>query len=256
MKIILKFILKIYLKYLTKLVLGIHQPTIIAVAGSINKPFVKEEVKKVLTRQGRAVRANPKNFNTEIGLPLAVLGLSSGYSSFRAWWPIILEAPVNLIRSNFPGFLVLDLGTSDPGDMKYLLSIVRPRIAIITDITQRYREGFPSMDGLVREYEILARKLPPNGLLVINNDNSRIKEINNVVDCRKVSFGFTPGADWRVTNYNKSESGQALTIKTSDEEISICQNRYGRHHAKALLIGLIINKYVNEEKKSVQPSTP
>ena len=48
MKIIFKIILQYYLKYITKLVLAIHRPTIIAIAGSTNKTFVKDEINRVL----------------------------------------------------------------------------------------------------------------------------------------------------------------------------------------------------------------
>ena len=92
MKKILKIFLKLYLKILTKIALCIHRPLVIAVAGSINKPFVKMAIKDVLTEAGFKCRANPKNFNTEIGLPLAILYLESGYNSYRKWAEIVVKA--------------------------------------------------------------------------------------------------------------------------------------------------------------------
>jgi UDP-N-acetylmuramyl pentapeptide synthase len=78
MKSFFKQLLKYYLKYITKLVLFIHKPVIIAVAGSTNKTFVRDEIRNILEKKGFSVRANPRSFNTEIGLPLAILDLPSG----------------------------------------------------------------------------------------------------------------------------------------------------------------------------------
>ncbi|MCD4761896.1 hypothetical protein K8R32_02955, partial [bacterium] len=213
MRLFLKTILKFYLKYITKLVLFIHRPTIIAVAGSINKPFVKESIKSVLEEAGLSVRANPKNFNTDIGLPLAVLYLKSGYNSYRNWLPIIARAPLAIFSKNFPNFLVLGLGTSDPGDMRYLLSVVKPKIAVITDITQRYLDSFRDMDLLIKEYEILARIIPKDGLLLINNDNERIKKLGSISKARVESFAINAEADWRASKSKKEATGQSAKIK-------------------------------------------
>jgi len=98
MKITLRYILKIYLKFWAKLLILIHQPKIIVVAGSINKPFFKDAISQEISELGISVRQNPKNFNTEIGMPLAVLNLNSGYNSYRDWIPEIINAPIQLFK--------------------------------------------------------------------------------------------------------------------------------------------------------------
>jgi len=247
MRLFLKTILKFYLKYITKLVLFIHRPTIIAVAGSINKPFVKESIKSVLEEAGLSVRANPKNFNTDIGLPLAVLYLKSGYNSYRNWLPIIARAPLAIFSKNFPNFLVLGLGTSDPGDMRYLLSVVKPKIAVITDITQRYLDSFRDMDLLIKEYEILARIIPKDGLLLINNDNERIKKLGSISKARVESFAINAEADWRASKSKKEATGQSAKIKHNNIEEKFKIKRFGEHHIYAKLISQIILNYVRGE---------
>ena len=245
MKIIFKYILKIYLKYITKLVLLIHRPAIIAVTGSINKPFAKEAIKKALEDLGLSVRANPKNFNTEIGLPLAILALTSGYNSFVDWLPIIIAAPKRIFSRNFPDYLVLGLGTSDPGDMKYLLSIVRPNITIITDITQRYLESFSDMNELVGEYEYLTRLMPTAGLLITNNDNARLVALSGRAKCRVITFAIDNPADYQAKGTQATDTGQKFylhCLEKGQEPVSI--SRFGKHHVIAFLIGRIIKDYV------------
>ncbi|MCK4554365.1 hypothetical protein KAU19_05405 [Candidatus Parcubacteria bacterium] len=270
MKYLFKTILKYYLKYITKLVLLIHRPTIIAIAGSTNKTFVKEEVSRVLRELGKNVRANPRSFNTEIGLPLAILYLPSGYNSYKDWLPIISKAflavPSALLRTgsqrNYPDYLVLELGVSDPGDMKYLLSIIKPRLAIITDITQRYLESFSDMDRLVGEYECLVKKVKKNGLVILNYDNIRIRNLAKAARTSVEFFGLKNGAHWQATEINKSglarqsigvggeAQGQIIKVGHRDVINQHKIKRFGKHHVYSLLVGLIIKNYATKEEKS------
>ena len=245
MKYLFKTILKHYLKYITKLVLLIHRPAIIAIAGSTNKTFVKEEVGMVLRALGKNVRANPRSFNTEIGLPLAVLNLSSGYNSYKNWLPIVFKAFWAVFQRNFPQYLVLELGVSDPGDMKYLLSIIKPRLAIITDITQRYLESFSDMDRLVGEYECLVKKVKKNGLVVLNYDNIRIRNLAKVAEAPVEFFGLQSGAHWQAIEINKDkrERGQIVTVNHNDVINQHKIKRFGKHHIYSLLVGLIVTEY-------------
>ena len=258
MKIIFKKILQYYLKYITKLVLVIHHPVIIAIAGSTNKTFAKEEINKILRQQGVKVRSNPKSFNTEIGLPLAILYLPSGYNSYKNWLPIISKAFFAIFQRNFPQYLVLELGVSNPGDMKYLLSIIKPQVAVITDITQRYMESFGDMDKISKEYEYLVKNIKKIGLVMLNYDNIKIRSMKRFAKARVEFFSIKSRDEapceisnlWQSVEVNKTRNGQI--IKASHDNI-IKQyeiNRFGSHHVYNLLIGLIIKDYVKREEKS------
>lgn len=246
MKSFLKIFLKHYLRIITKVILFIHRPTVIAVSGSTNKNFVKKEIKSRLQKNNLNVRANPKNFNTEIGLPLAILNLPSGYNEYKKWIPAIVGAPFKVFQRNFPDFLVLSLGTSDEGDMKYLLSIVKPDISIITDITQRYREGFSDMNNLVKEYKILTKKTKKEGLLIINSDNYRVKSLGEKSKQRTIYFGFNDNADFQIIKAEKNKKGQTIKIKHKEKESTLNISKFGKHHAYAFVIGQIVEDELNK----------
>jgi UDP-N-acetylmuramoyl-tripeptide--D-alanyl-D-alanine ligase len=255
MKYLFKKILTYYLKYLTKLALLIHRPTIIAIAGSINKTFVKEEINRMLRAEGREVRSNPRSFNTEIGLPLAILNLPSGYNSYKDWLPIILEAPLKIF-SPMPKIIVLELGVSNPGDMKYLLSIIKPKIAVITDITQRYLEGFNSMDKLAGEYEYLLKRMDKNRLVLLNIDNPREKNMTALTKVRIKFFGLNEGADCHAIKIEKNNDDQTVQIKFNNEIRDYKINRFGQHHVYALLIGLIIKSELESHNPQLTARNP
>lgn len=246
MKFIFKFLLQYYLKFLAKIVLLIRRPEIVAIAGSINKTFAKEEIEKALKEAGFNARSNPRAFNTEIGLSLSILNLSSGYNSYIKWLPVILRAPLAVFQNNFPQFLVLELGISDPGDMKFLLSIVKPRIVIITDITQRYIEGFDGVESLIGEYEYLVRRAAKSSLAVLNYDNIIVRGLAKAAKAKTVFFGMENGADWQGEVIGQNNS-QTIRIRGRNKDIKLI--RHGIHHIYSLLIGQIILAYVSQKKE-------
>ncbi len=242
MKSIFKTFLKYYLKVVTKIVLFIHKPVVVAVAGSTNKGFVKKQVKERLEEVGFTVRANPKNFNTEIGLPLAILYLPSGYNEYKKWIPTILKAPLKIFQRDFPDFLVLSLGSSDKGDMNYLLSVIKPDISIITDITQRYKEGFSDMNSLVDEYQILAKKTRKDGILILNSDNYRVREVGEGKVQKILYYGTEKKSDIFISKIEKNEKGQKITIQQRGKKKDYQINKFGRHHAYAFAVGVAVKE--------------
>ncbi|MBI4779290.1 hypothetical protein HY797_02470 [Candidatus Falkowbacteria bacterium] len=249
MKIIFKQILKYYLKLITKIILLIHRPMIISLAGSTNGFFARNEIKRQLEEAGYGVRSNPKNFNTEIGLPLAILNLPSGYNSYKNWLPVIWQAFISLFKLKFPKILVLDLGVDRPGDMKYLMSLAKPKIAIITDITQRYIESFSDMDELVGEYRHFVGLIGKNGYLILNYDNPRIKKLSEFTEANIISFSLekkapAPPDYWLGEIMEKTLSGQIVKVANGQEINNYSISRFGKHHAYALLIGLIVKRII------------
>lgn len=248
MKPFFKLLLKYYLKYITKLVLFIYRPTIIAVAGSTNKAFVAREIKKRLEKSGKNVWANSKSLNTEIGLPLSILRIPSGYGSYRDWLPVMGKSIRAILQKNYPDYIVLELGVSRPGDMKHLLSIVKPKISVITDITQRYLEGFSGMDDLAAEYKLLIEKTPKRGLVVLNIDNPRVKNLSRYSKAEVVTFGKNSEARWQARKINRGVTGEIVLVVYNDKSEEHVIKSFGLHNVYAMLTGLIINNYFDSPR--------
>src|SRR4030042_6110916 len=95
------------LKYFATKALRRFKPRIVGVTGSVGKTSTKEAIYTVLASKFR-VRKNEKNYNNEIGLPLAILGLESGGGSLWKWMGVFLRA-IGIIlfshRKNYPEIL-------------------------------------------------------------------------------------------------------------------------------------------------------
>ena len=243
MKPILKKIIQYYLKFLTKFVLWRHKPFIIAVAGTTNKTVVKEYILKFLREKygQKEVRGNPRSYNTEIGLPLAILYLESGESSFWKWWKIIIQAKFRaLFGREFPSKLVLELGVEKKGDMKYLLEMVNPNWAVITNIEGSYSDAESNLDDVYEEIKLLAEKLPGNGKLILNFDDERVKSLGKFSRAGVISYGYSEKAAARVRNLKTTVQGQTFDFVFQDKEEAVEIKKYGRHNVYAWMIAKIV----------------
>ena len=122
--------------------------------------------------------------------------------------------------------------------MKYLLSIVKPKVSVITDITQRYLEAFSDMDDLVGEYSYLVKNTQKDGTVILNYDNLRVRTLARKTKTRTEYFGKGNGADWKIVEIEKTEKGQAIKIDHCGKIQNYFSEHFGEHHAYALVAAL------------------
>lgn len=184
MKNFVKEIIKNVLKNSAKKVLRKNKPIIIAVTGSVAKSSTKEAIYQVLHEAGKfgsKVRKSAGNLNTEIGLPLAILGFSRAPRWYQ--WPMALL--ITGLRANFSQFnplkqtsvLVLEYAADKPGDIKYLASIAKPNIAVITALGPAHLGNYQSFNQLIEEKAQLVYALGKHDIAILNRNDSLIKEI-------------------------------------------------------------------------------
>jgi len=245
MKKIFKSFIQYYLKILTKFVLWRHKPFIIAVAGTTNKTVVKEYISKFLREKygEKEVRGNPRSYNTEIGLPLAILYLESGESSFWRWLKILAQAKWRAIFQRiFPKKLVLELGVEKKGDMQYLLSMVTPSIMVVTNIEGSYADAENNLDDIFEEMKLLVKKIPENGKLILNFDDERVKSLGEFSKAEVISYGVSEGAIARAANLKTTVQGQTFDFTFQNRTESVEIKKYGRHNVYAWMIAKIVKE--------------
>jgi len=192
MKTILKFILKL----LARATVAQYRPRVVGITGSVGKTATKIAVAAVLSTRFR-LNASHKNLNNEFGLPLSVLGeADSGYGSAAAWLGILWRGFRQLFVRNphYPEVLVLEYGIDHPGDMVYLLSIVRPEVAVVTAIGPTHLEFLKTVTRVAAEKGKLVQALNPTGLAVLNADDPLVFELQHITKARLVTFGFSSSA--------------------------------------------------------------
>lgn len=236
------------LRFLARAVLAKYRPDIVGVTGSVGKTSATSAIATVLAST-YAVGRPPKNYNNEIGLPLAVLGVASGGRSILAWLRVIGHG-VRLIvsRTPYPKILVLELGADHPGDIPSLVSLVRPRVGVVTAIGQAHLEFFETLDAVAREKGMLITRLPHNGIAVLNADDTLVRAMQARTRARAITYGFAPGADVRASElscFGPVDGGVSVGMRCSvtagPETVTLeLPNVLGRHLVSTALSALAV----------------
>jgi len=198
------------LKMEAKLVLAKYKPKIVAVTGSVGKTSTKDAVYAVIS-EFFYVRKSEKSYNSQIGLPLTVLGIPNGWNNPFTWIQNIFKGLWLIIwPHNYPKWLVLEVGVGKPGDMKETASWLKTDVVIITAIgsTPAHIEFFNSRKHLVEEKSGLIKTLKKDGLLVLNGDDETVVEMKSKTKCRTVIYGFKEGVDFLGSSDNISYSNE------------------------------------------------
>lgn len=140
-------IILIFLSFFARLIIGIHKPYVIGITWSIGKTTLTTAIASYLKiAYGKsAVGSSPYHYNGEYGLPLTIIGAKTGGKNPFLWMIVFIKAIWTCIRP-YPKYLVLEYGIDHPGEMEYLLSIVRPDIAILTPVAPNHLEQFGTFE--------------------------------------------------------------------------------------------------------------
>src|SRR3989344_2781089 len=109
-----------------RLLLARLRPKVIAVTGSVGKTTTKDAVYSALSGTLR-VRKSVKSFNSDIGVPLTILGLANPAKNPFVW---LMALTAGLFRAvatrTYPEWLGLEIGAERPGGIRRLARGRRP----------------------------------------------------------------------------------------------------------------------------------
>lgn len=194
----------------------------VGVTGSVGKTTTKEMLSCILS-QVMCVHKTQGNFNSNIGLPLVMLETPQ-------------EAEVN----------VLEMGTGEAGDIKYLSELAAPDAAVITNIGSAHIEAFGSRMALAREKLDVTRGMPEGSVLVINADDPYLMTFqSDTLKIIPVSL-CSESAPIRSKNIRREllESHFDIVDQISGEVLKDCTVRVpGDHNIYAALLGYALARH-------------
>jgi len=160
--------------------------TFVAITGSVGKTTTKELVAAVAGAKFTTHKTQG-NYNNELGLPLTLLALTE-------------EDEVS----------VIELGMSDLGEIEYMSKIVKPDIAIVTNIGTSHLATLGTRENICKAKLEIATGLKDNGVLLINADEPLLVEKRDEID-----------KDVRMMSiYNRNGDYRALNIRTGSDGIT------------------------------------
>lgn len=197
MKNLFKKIIVLKITLLARAVLLKYKPRIVAITGNVGKTSTKDAIYTVLASEF-FVRKSEKSFNSDIGVPLTILGCHNGWSNPFLWARNILHGlELVVFKKNYPEWLVLEVGADHPGDIKNITKWLLPDVVVVTRFGEVpvHVENFKSRAELVAEKGYLVQALKKDGILVLNYDDVDSMKFKEKAKARCVTFGMNDGAD-------------------------------------------------------------
>ncbi|MFP6663516.1 MAG: UDP-N-acetylmuramoyl-tripeptide--D-alanyl-D-alanine ligase [Deltaproteobacteria bacterium] len=170
-----------------------HSAAVVGIAGSNGKTTTKETLAAVLGAGGR-IHATPGNANSQVGSPLA-----------------LLHAPEDT------EFLVLELGTSMPGELIRIATMATPDHAIITAAFDEHLEFLKDIAGVIQEETAILDALPAGALALVGSAEPRlVTAARKRSHLRVESLGTRPDDDWQLRDIQMDRGGTSFQLARRD----------------------------------------
>ena len=178
---------------------------VVQVTGSAGKTTTKEMIASVLSQRYNTLRTEG-NFNNDIGAPLTLLRLMPEHQA-----------------------AVIETGMNHFGEIRYLGEMVRPDIAVITNVGDAHIENLGNTrQGILRAKCEIFENLTPEGVAVLNGDDELLNTVTlpqTILRC-----GVGDGCDVRVTDIDdRGLEGVACTVTIEGEHYRLTTSAPGRY---------------------------
>ena len=181
-----------------------HLP-VVQVTGSAGKTTTKEMIASVLSQRYNTLRTEG-NFNNDIGAPLTLLRLMPEHQA-----------------------AVIETGMNHFGEIRYLGEMVRPDIAVITNVGDAHIENLGNTrQGILQAKCEIFENLAPEGIAVLNGDDELLNTVTlpqTILRC-----GVGDGCGVRVTDMDdRGLEGVACTVTIEGEHYRLTTSAPGRY---------------------------
>ncbi len=268
MKSFLKSIVVALITLEARLLLARTKPTIVAITGNIGKTSVKDAIFEVLKNKVHA-RKSEKSFNSEIGVPLSVLGLESGWNNPLIWLKNILDGLLLVLHpGHYPKVLILEMGVDRPGDMDTLTKWIRPHVVVLTRLPDVpvHVEFFDSPEAVCLEKIKLVTALRKEGTFVYNNDDEKVVEVAKSIFQSTIGYSryspsdFTASGDATYYEDGKAAGTEFKLTSKGESIIQRVQGSLGVQHAytyaAAAAVGSIFGVTLAEVGEALKNHVP
>lgn len=184
----------------------------IAITGSFGKTSTKNILYQLLKDEYLTV-CTPKSYNTLLGV----------------------TKTINSSVDQTTQIFIVECGATSKGDIKEIVSLVKPTIGIITNIGPQHLETFKTIENIVDTKFELIDSLSYEGTAIINGDNEYMnkREINNVKNIIRISLNNSDGDYYaKIINLNPLEF---IIYKNKKQELELKTNLLGRHNVQNIL---------------------
>lgn len=202
-------------------------PTV-AITGSVGKTTTKDMISAVLAMKYNTLKTQG-NFNNDIGLPITVFRLEQKHQA-----------------------AVLEIGMSQMGEIRYLASIAKPDVAVITNIGMSHIENLGSQENIYYSKLQICDFMDKDKLLVVNGDDKFL--CRHFDRCRVIRCGIeNKDCDLVAENIkNLGIDGTKFTVKIDGEEHEIYVKIPGVHNVYNALIAIAVGRHYGVSMQDIK----
>lgn len=196
---------------------------IVAITGSNGKTTSKNLINSVLSEEKKVI-ATEKNYNNQQGVPLTIFRIKKDTE-----------------------VAVVELGTNAPGEIEYLANIVRPDIAVITNIGLSHVEKLIDKEGVYKEKSSLAKVCNDrDGVIIYKKDDEYLKRYEN--EYKNIfSYGIETSADLVATDIENCCKGVVFNVDSTNYHI----NLEGKYNVYNALAAICVAKQLNIKSENI-----
>lgn len=166
------------------------------ITGTNGKTTTKEMLYSIVNVSHNAFRS-PGNLNNLFGLPLSL----------------------GMMPSN-TDYAVFELGISVPGEMTRLASIIKPDIAVITNIGPAHLDTLGSIENVVKAKFELLDNLPVGAVIILNADDENLTKEAQRRNLKYIGFGISSACDIQAIKIAIEDKGN-YSCEINGHKISI-----------------------------------
>ncbi len=189
----------------------------IAITGSYAKTSVKEILKTILSQKFR-VLATPESYNTPLGVSLATRKLDGTHDVF-----------------------IVEMGARRKGDIKELVDMVKPDVAVLTGINNQHLETFGTEEIVkLTKYELI-EGLKKDGKAFFSSDSVGSLELYEKCETEKYLSGLN-GENNFVTakNIKLVNGGLTFELVVGDKTFNMSTTLLGRHNISNICLAVSV----------------
>ncbi len=138
----------------------------VGVTGSVGKTSTKEMIYAALSAHYNTLKTEG-NRNNEIGLPHTLFGLTEKHEA-----------------------AVIEMGMVDRGEIDLLTRVVRPDVAVITNIGVSHIENLKTRENILLSKLEIENGLNEDGVMVLNGDNDLLGTVRGKLSHRCIFYGI------------------------------------------------------------------
>jgi len=187
--------------------------TFVGITGSVGKTTTRELAYHLVSRSRRTIQAR-KSFNNAIGVPLTIFEASPETEA-----------------------VILEMGTSAPGEISRLAEIADVDIGAVLNVGPSHLEQLGDLAGVARAKGELLESLSASSTAVTNCDDSWVRKISAGCKARSVTFGIERPADFHADSVEPADLGWRFRLNGRD---AVALEIPGRHNVYNALAAIAI----------------